>query len=168
MNEKLQAALNPPAADKAERAIVGCGFRVGDRVMQSCNNCSREVCKGDLGRVVDVDLEMQTLVIDFDGRRVTYDGAKADELALAYAARVHRARGSEYPAIVLALLARHHILLPRNLPDTAVTRARRSCVLVGSRRAIGITVQNAKVARRWSRLREPLAQGVDQAGVAGW
>lgn len=59
--------------------------------MPPCNNYNRDVCKGDLGRGVDVDLEMQTLVIDFDGRPVTYDVAEADELALAYAARVHKA-----------------------------------------------------------------------------
>jgi len=166
LNEKLQAALNPPAPDKAERAIGGRVFRVGDRVMQLRNNYARDVYNGDPGRVVNVDLEMQTLAVDFDGRPVAYDWAEADELALAYAATVHKAQGSEYPAVVLALLPRHYMLLQRNLLYTAVTRAQRLCVLVGSRRAIGMAVRNAKVARRWSGLRERLAQGVDQAGPA--
>jgi exodeoxyribonuclease V alpha subunit len=166
LNEKLQAALNPPAPGKPEKAISGRMFRVGDRVMQLRNDYGRDVYNGDVGRVVNIDLEMQTLVIDFDGATVAYDWAEADELALAYAASVHKAQGSEYPAVVLTLLPRHYMLLQRNLLYTAVTRAQRLCVVVGSRRAIGMAVRNAKVAQRWSGLREWLARGVDQAGPA--
>jgi len=166
LNEELQAALNPPAADEAKRAIGGRVFCVGDRVIQMRNNYDRDVYKGGPGRGGYVDLEMQTLVIDFDGRPVAYDWPEADKLALAYAASVHKEQGSEYPAVGLALLPRHDMLLQRNSVYTAVTRARRLCVPVGSRRAIGMAVQNAKVARRWCGLRERLAQGVDQAGPA--
>ena len=152
LNEKLQAVLNPPAPDKAEKAIGGRTLRVGDRVMQLRNNYARDVYNGDLGRVTQIDPEMQTLVVDFDGVPVAYDWADADELGHAFAASVHKAQGSEYPAVVLALLPRHYMLLQRNLLYTAVTRAQRLCVIVGSRRAIGMAVRNAKVARRWSNL----------------
>jgi exodeoxyribonuclease V alpha subunit len=134
--------------------------------MQLRNTYDRDVYNGGPGRVADVDLEMHTLVIDFDGRRVAYNWAEADALALAHAASVYKAQGSEYSAVVLALLPRHCMLMQRNLPYRAVTRARRLCVLMGSRRAIGMAVRNAKVARRWSGLRERLAQAVDQAGPA--
>ena len=160
LNEKLQVALNPPTADEAERAIGGRVFSVGDRVMQLRNNHDRDAYNGGPGRVVD--LEMQTLVINFDGRPVAYDWVEADELALAHAASVHKAQGSEYPAVGLALLPRHDMLLQRNSVYTAVTRARRLCVLVGSRRAIGMALRNAKVARRWCGLRERLGLGLDR------
>jgi len=118
------------------------------------------------GPGVDVDLEMQTLVIDFDGRPVAYDWVEADELALAYAASVHKAQGSEHPAVGLTLLPRHHMLLQRNPVCTAVTRARRLCLLLGSRRATGMALRNAKVARRCCGLGQRLAPVVDQAGPA--
>ena len=156
LNEKLQAALNPPAPDKAEKAMGGRLLRVGDRVMQLRNNYARDVYNGDLGRVRRIDLELQTLAVDFDGVLVAYDWADADELSHAFAASVHKAQGSEYPAVVLALLPRHYMLLQRNLLYTAVTRAQRLCVVVGSRRAIAMAVRNAKVARRWSNLAERL------------
>ena len=109
---------------------------------------------------------MQTLVIDFDGRPVAYDWVEADELALAYAASVHKAQGSEHPAVGLTLLPRHHMLLQRNPVCTAVTRARRLCLLLGSRRATGMALRNVKVARRCCGLGQRLAPVVDQAGPA--
>lgn len=156
LNEKLQAALNPPAQDKVEKAMGGRTLREGDRVMQLRNDYARDVYNGDLGRVTRIDLETQTMVVDFDGIAVTYDWADADELGHAFAASVHKAQGSEYPAVVLALLPRHYMLLQRNLLYTAVTRAQRLCVIVGNRRAIGMAVRNAKVAKRWSNLAERL------------
>jgi exodeoxyribonuclease V alpha subunit len=162
LNEELQVALNPPTAARAERAIGGRVFSGGERVMQLRNNHDRDASNGGPGRVVDVDLEMQTLVIDFDGSPVAYDWVEADELALAHAASVHKAQGSEYLAGGLALLPRHGMLLPRDSVCTAVTRARRLCVLVGSRRPIGMALRNAKVARRWCGLRGRLGPGLDR------
>ena len=152
LNVLLQAALNPPVAGKAERNLAGRLLRSGDRVMQIRNNYQKEVFNGDIGRVVVVDLENQTLTVDFDGKPVVYDWLEADELVHAYAVSIHKSQGSEFAAVVVPLLTQHYMMLQRNLLYTAVTRARRLCVLVGSGRAIAIAVKNAKVAQRWTGL----------------
>lgn len=156
LNENLQAVLNPAAPGKAEKTIGGRTFRVGDRVMQLRNNYNHDVYNGDIGQVTGIDLEMQRLEVNFEGTWVEYDWTELDEITHAYAASVHKVQGSEYPAIVLALLPRHYMLLQRNLLYTAVTRAQKLCVIVGSRRAIAMAVNNDKVAQRWSGLEERL------------
>ncbi len=156
LNQRLQAALNPPAPHKAERLLAGRLFRVGDRVMQLRNNYQKETFNGDIGRIVDIDLEQQRLTAEFDGRPVFYEWVEADELQHAFAVSIHKAQGSEFPAVVVPLLTRHYVMLQRNLLYTAVTRPRQLCVLVGSRRAIALAVKNASVAQRWSGLAERL------------
>lgn len=156
LNQRLQAALNPPAPNKPERALAGRLFRIGDRVMQLRNNYRKETFNGDIGRIVDLDLEQQRLTAEFDGRPVFYEWAEADELQHAFAVSIHKAQGSEFPAVVVPLLTQHYVMLQRNLLYTAVTRARQLCVLVGSRRAIALAVKNATVAQRWSGLAERL------------
>ncbi len=152
LNARLQEALNPPSPKKAERQIGGRIFRAGDRVMQIRNNYQKETFNGDIGRVTDVDLENQTLTVTFDGRPVFYEWLEADELVHAFAASIHKAQGSEFPAVVVPLLTQHYMMLQRDLLYTAITRANKLCVLVGARKAIGIAVRNAKVAQRWSGL----------------
>jgi exodeoxyribonuclease V alpha subunit len=157
LNARLQAALNPPAPGKAERQMGGRILRVGDRVMQIRNNYQKEVFNGDIGGVVDVDAESQTLTVEFDGRPVLYDWADADELQHAFAVSIHKSQGSEFPAVVVPLLTQHYVMLQRNLLYTAITRARQLCVIVGTRKAISIAVRNAAVAQRWSGLGARLA-----------
>jgi exodeoxyribonuclease V alpha subunit len=132
-------------------------LRVGDRVMQIRNNYQKETFNGDIGQIVDLDDENQTLTAEFDGRPVFYDWAEADELQHAFAVSIHKAQGSEFPAVVVPLLTQHFMMLQRNLLYTAVTRARSLCVLVGARQALGMAVRNAKVAQRWSGLGVRLA-----------
>jgi exodeoxyribonuclease V alpha subunit len=157
LNGRLQAALNPPTPGKAERQIGGRLLRVGDRVMQIRNNYQKDAFNGDIGRIVDVDVENQTLTVEFDGRPVFYDWVEADELQHAFAVSIHKAQGSEFPAVVIPLLTQHYLMLQRNLLYTAITRAKQLCVLVGTRKAIGIAVRNATVAQRWSGLAARLA-----------
>ncbi len=157
LNARLQAALNPPASGKAERQIGGRVFRVGDRVMQVRNNYQKDAFNGDIGRLAVIDLENQTLTVEFDGRPVFYDWIEADELQHAFAMSIHKAQGSEFPAVVVPMLTQHYLMLQRNLLYTAITRARQLCVLVGTRKAIGIAVRNATVAQRWSGLAVRLA-----------
>jgi len=152
LNVCLQAALNPPADSKAEKQIGGRLFRVGDRVMQLRNNYLKEVFNGDIGRVVELEAEAQTLTVNFDGRLVVYDWVELDELQHAFAASVHKAQGGEFPAVVIVLLPQHYLLLQRNLVYTAVTRARQLCVLVGSPRALAMAIKNNTVSQRWSGL----------------
>lgn len=152
LNERLQSRLNPPSPHKVERSLFGQTFRLGDRVMQMVNDYDKEVFNGDIGLVVALDPIEHTLTIDFEGRRVEYDWSEADRLVLAYAISVHKAQGSEFPAVVMPIITSHYMMLQRNLLYTAITRARQLCVLVGSRKAIGIAVRNNRVARRYTAL----------------
>ncbi len=156
LNERLQAALNPPGLGRTERVHAGRTFRTGDRVMQTRNDYDRQVFNGDQGRLVEVDLEEGLLVVSFDGRPVAYDYGQLDELVHAYAVSIHKSQGSEYPAVVVPILTQHYVMLQRNLLYTAVTRARELVVLVGDRRAIAIAVRNNRVVSRNTRLAERL------------
>jgi exodeoxyribonuclease V alpha subunit len=152
LNARLQAALNPASAQKPERRLGGQVFRTGDRVIQLRNNYNLDVYNGDVGRIERIDTVNQALHVRIDDRQVPYDWGEADELALAYAISVHKAQGSEYPAVVIPVMTTHYVMLARNLLYTAVTRARKLVVLVGTRRAIAIAVRNDKTAQRHSGL----------------
>lgn len=152
LNERLQSVLNPPGARKTEKILFGQTFRVGDKLMQTQNNYDKDVFNGDIGILESLDLVEHVLRINFDGRLVDYDWSEADQLVLAYAVSVHKAQGSEFPAVVIPLVTSHYLMLQRNLLYTAITRAKQLCVLVGSRRAISIAVHNDKVTQRNSAL----------------
>lgn len=152
LNMRLQAALNPPGPKKAERKLASRIFRVGDKLMVTRNNYDKDTFNGDIGRLTAIDLEEQTLTLSLDGRQVDYDWLEADELAHAFAVSVHKSQGAEYPAVVIPLLTQHYLMLQRNLLYTAVTRAKKLCVLVGTRKAMAMAVRNATVAERFSGL----------------
>ena len=152
LNERLQAVLNPPELKKPEKSLFGKIFRQGDKVMQTQNDYDKDVFNGDIGRVLSFNPVAHTMEVDFEGRRVTYDWTDADQLVLAYAVSVHKAQGSEFPVVVVPVITAHYMMLQRNLLYTAITRARQLCVLVGSKRAIAIAVNNNRVAQRYSAL----------------
>lgn len=152
LNTRLQLALNPENQAKPEKILFGQLYRKGDKVMQIQNNYDKDVYNGDIGSIANIDLINHELIVDFEGRRITYDFSEADQLTLAYAISVHKAQGSEFPAVVIPVLTAHYLMLQRNLLYTAVTRARQLCVLVGNRQAIGIAVKNNKVANRYTAL----------------
>jgi exodeoxyribonuclease V alpha subunit len=152
LNTVLQARLNPAGLMKAEKTLYGQTFRPGDKVMQTQNNYDKDVFNGDIGFVAAIDPINHALSVDFDGRLVAYDWSEADQIVLAYAISVHKSQGSEFPAVVIPILTSHYLMLQRNLLYTALTRARKLCVLVGSRRAIGIAVRNNRVAQRYTAL----------------
>jgi exodeoxyribonuclease V alpha subunit len=152
LNERLQAALNPPELKKPEKQLFGKTFRQGDKVMQTQNDYDKDVFNGDIGRILSFNPTAHTMEVDFEGRRVTYDWTDADQLVLAYAVSVHKAQGSEFPVVVVPVITAHYMMLQRNLLYTAITRARQLCVLVGSKRAIAIAVNNNQVAQRYSAL----------------
>ena len=158
LNERLQAALNPPGVLKPEKRLFGQTFRPGDKVMQIQNNYDKDVYNGDIGFVQMIDAIDQTLSIDYENRQVIYDWTEADQLVLAYAVSVHKSQGSEFPAVIIPLVTQHYLMLQRNLLYTAITRAKAVCVLVGSRKAIHIAVQNNKVAQRFTALDWRLTQ----------
>ncbi|MFC1896608.1 ATP-dependent RecD-like DNA helicase [Thermodesulfobacteriota bacterium] len=158
LNILLQEALNS-STDVIER--MGRAFRTGDKVMQIRNNYVKEVFNGDIGRVVSIWRKEQTLVVDFYGKLVAYGFEEIDELVLAYAISVHKAQGSEYPAVILPLTTSHYVMLQRNLLYTGLTRAKQLMILLGSRKALAIAVKNDTPSKRFSRLgqrlRAPLA-----------
>jgi exodeoxyribonuclease V alpha subunit len=150
LNADLQTALNPPSSSGLVRA--GWSFRIGDKVMQVRNDYDRDVSNGELGIVRAVDLTERQLVVGFDDRLVTYGADDLDELTLAYATTIHKAQGSEFPAVVIPVVPHHAQVLRRSLLYTAVTRASRLAVLVGSRAALSDAVGQDGTDRRWSRL----------------
>ncbi len=156
LNARLQATLNPPGAAKPERTVGGRVYRTGDRVMQIRNNYDKEVFNGDMGHINALDLEEQSLALGIDDRTVTYDFLELDELVHAYAVSIHKAQGSEFPAVVVPMLTTHYMMLQRNLLYTAVTRAQKLVVLVGSPRAIAVAVHNDRANERHSGLAERL------------
>jgi len=155
LNEALRERLNPKGPEVA-RGLVR--FRLGDRVLQTKNDYEKDVFNGDLGHIEDVDVEEGEVLVSFDGRTVAYDRTELDELAPAYAISIHKSQGSEYPAVVVPILTQHYVMLRRNLIYTALTRARRLAILIGSRRAMLLGLRNAGGDRRHTylnyRLRE--------------
>lgn len=153
LNMALQNALNPsPTA--LNRG--GYSFRQSDRVMQLRNNYDKEVFNGDLGYIESVDTEERTLMVNFEDRLVEYEASELDELTLAYATTIHKSQGSEYPIVVMPVLMTHYVMLQRNLIYTGITRAKKICVLIGSKKALSFAIRNMSVLKRNSKLKERL------------
>ena len=143
LNEALQAALNPERPGIPQKQFGSHIYRQGDKILQMRNNYDKEVFNGDGGVITSIDAEEQEVEVQLeDGRRVVYDFTELDQLALAYAVSIHKSQGSEYPVCVIPLLMQHYMLLERKLVYTAVTRARKLVVLVGSKRALAMAVKN--------------------------
>jgi len=158
LNQELQRRLNP----SPEGLRLGSReFRLRDKVMQIRNDYEKDVFNGDIGLVCDLDRARYRLAVDFDGRQVLYDRDDLDSLALAYAVSVHKAQGSEYQAVIMPLLTQHFIMLQRNLFYTALTRARKLSMVVGSAKALHIAIKNDRQVMRNSFMRERLARATD-------
>ena len=168
LNRAIQEAVNPPGPDRPERRFGEYIFRRGDRVMQVRNNydvvwkdgltSGMGVFNGDIGQVVEVDNRAELLTVDFDGRRVEYTPDMLGELEPAYAITVHKAQGSEYRAVILAVCEGAPMLLTRGVLYTAITRARELLILVGDEDVVAHMTANDRQQRRYSGLRWRLAQ----------
>ncbi len=154
LNRRLQHALNP-----AGRSTEEWKYWIGDKVMQLRNNYEKMVFNGDIGRVVDCDPADGTLTVRFDFE-IEYDRSELDEITLAYAVTVHKSQGSEFPCVVMPILTQHYIMLYRNLLYTAITRAEKLVVLVGTKRAVGIAVRSLRTDQRFSSLGERLSEAM--------
>jgi exodeoxyribonuclease V alpha subunit len=163
LNERLQAALTPAREGLAERRFGGRVYRVGDKVMQLRNNYDKGtagVFNGSVGVVTTLSLEDSELRVLLDeDEEVPYGFDELDELTHAYAVSIHRSQGSEYPCVVVPVTTSAWLMLQRNLLYTAVTRAKRMVVLVGSRRALAKAVRTQGAGRRYTALTQRLRPG---------
>ncbi len=152
LNGLLQQAVTPGRPDLPEKRFGGRVFRVGDKVTQIRNNYEKGengVFNGTVGVVTALDTDEQTLTVRTDeDEEIGYDFDELDELSHAYAMTIHRSQGSEYPAVVVPVTTSAWMMLQRNLLYTAVTRAKKLVVLVGSRKAIGQAVRTVSAGRR--------------------
>ncbi len=143
LNEKLQEVLNPAGESKGQKQYGNKLFREGDKVLQLRNNYDKQVYNGDAGLIMDISQEDQTVKVRLeDEREVEYDFGELDELTLAYAISIHKSQGSEYEVAVIPVAMGHYMLLERKLIYTAITRAKKLVVLVGSKRALAMAVRN--------------------------
>jgi exodeoxyribonuclease V alpha subunit len=160
LNQALQEALNPSNPRRIEKKLGNKIFRKGDKVMQTKNNYDKDVFNGDIGIIHGIDEVDSKIEVVIDGRFVGYDFVDAEEqLIHAYCISTHRSQGSEYPIVVMPVMTQHFMMLQRNLLYTAITRAKKMVVLVGTRKALSIAVDNNKVAERYSGLEARLKTG---------
>lgn len=163
LNGLLQQAVTPARPDLPEKRFGGRVFRVGDKVTQIRNNYEKGengVFNGTVGVVTSLDADEQRLtVLTDEDEEVVYEFDELDELAHAYAVTIHRSQGSEYPCVVIPVTTGAWMMLQRNLLYTAVTRAKKLVVLVGSRKALGQAVRTVSAGRRCTALRFRLSGG---------
>ena len=157
LNRRLQEILNPPAKGKAQLGTAESAkiLRLGDKVMQTRNNYTKNVFNGDIGFITAVEADHITVYFSED-LSADYEKSELNELQLAYAMSVHKSQGSEYPVVLLPLVPGHHVMLQRNLLYTAVTRAKRQVVLLGSKAALNTAVENDRTRTRYTLLAERL------------
>ena len=159
LNAELQLRLNGPSEPKITR--FGSTFAPGDKVIQRVNNYDKDVFNGDIGRIVKIDLEASQVIVDYDGKSVEYEFGELDEVSLAYAASIHKAQGSEYPAVVIPLTTQHYRLLERNLVYTGVTRGKKLVILIAQPKALAMAVRNQQSTRRVTNLMARLHRSDD-------
>lgn len=180
LNQALQEALNPISQQGTPGSYgtfgyggadsvpflrhAGMQFRQRDKVMQIRNNYDKEVFNGDIGIISFVDTQNRTLIVDFDGRNVSYDISELDELVLAYATTIHKSQGSEYPIVVMPVLMNHYVMLQRNLIYTGITRAKKILVIVGTRKALSYAVHHVTVTKRNTMLAVRIRRVMDSKG----
>ena len=168
LNKRLQAALNPPSRQKTEIKTFLYTFRVGDKVMQTKNDYEIDwkkgdergagIFNGDIGVITRLNRLLGEIEIDFDGRVAVYNTGMLENLELAYAATVHKSQGSEFDAVILPILGGYDKLYFRNLLYTAVTRAKKLLVIVGSKNRLEFMVKNNRRMNRYTCLRQMLCE----------
>ncbi|MBS0651008.1 MAG: ATP-dependent RecD-like DNA helicase [Verrucomicrobia bacterium] len=151
LNVTLQKNLNPSPTPLFR---MGKCLHVGDKVMQVRNNYEKEVYNGDVGKIIAIDLTDQQIKVSYDGKIVEYEFLELDEVVLAYAVSIHKYQGSECPCVIIPVHTTHFKMLYKNLLYTGITRGKKLVVIVGTKKALAIAVNNADVQRRYTGLRQ--------------
>ena len=128
--------------------------------MQIRNNYDKFVFNGDIGVITEINTECQKIFVNFGQRNLEYDFAEINELILSYAISIHKSQGSEFQAVIIPIFMQHFILLQRNLIYTAITRAKKLCILIGEPRAIAMGIKNNKGVKRNTFLKEFLTSNL--------
>ncbi len=157
MNAHLQAIINPVSKSGPGILIFGQEFRPFDRVMQIKNNYDKNVFNGDIGYVKAVDTGNRALSVVFGETEHLYKAGELDQLTLSYAISIHKSQGSEFEAVTIPIFTQHFVMLSRPLIYTAVTRAKKLCIVVGQTRAFAIAIKNAKTSNRKTYLADLLS-----------
>jgi len=160
LNSDLQQHLNPDS-HKPQIQYSGTIFKVGDRIMQIRNNYDKHVFNGDTGVIEGIDTSARTITVDFMGIAASYEYSELDELVLAYAVSIHKSQGSEYDAVIIPIFMQHFILLQRNLLYTAITRAKKLCIIIGDPKAIAMAIRNNKGSIRLTFLKAFLTSEIE-------
>ena len=155
LNRVLQAGLNP---NPFLMRTAGLDLKIGDKVMHLKNDYRKAVFNGDSGTVADIDTKNKMVCVDFDGILVDYHADELTDLTLAYAITIHKSQGSEYACVIVPIATEHRAMLQRNLLYTAITRGKQLVVVVGSRRAIQMALDNDRPRQRSSSLALRLRQ----------
>lgn len=144
LNQELQNILNAGGEEASQIIRFGVTYKVRDRVMQIKNNYDKFVFNGDFGTIQKIDREDQKMIILFGNREHEYDFSELNEITLAYAISIHKSQGSEFDAVIIPIFMQHFMLLQRNLLYTAITRAKKLCVLLGQTKAVAVAINNNK------------------------
>lgn len=159
LNGRLQEALNPAHQTKKEWKVKKVTFRVGDKVIQTKNDYSKDVFNGDVGMIKDITQmtndegeRVDVLVCDFMGKEVVYTKEELTHLQLAYAITIHKSQGGQAPIVIIPVSTSHYVMLARNLIYTGMTRAEERLVFIGTKRAMNIAIKNNKISQRNTRL----------------
>ena len=162
LNEKIQSVIHQKG--KAQFEFGNRNFKSGDKVMQIINNYDKNVYNGDTGFIIHIDSKGKEFDVNYEGNVVSYAFNEADQIVLAYAVTIHKSQGSEFPAVIVPCLTSHFIMLQRNLLYTAITRAKKLLILIGSKKALGIAISNFRLEPRYSgflyRLKENNKQNI--------
>lgn len=153
LNAELQNVLNPSSVTIVRGGRI---FKLNDKVMQTRNNYEKDVYNGDIGKIVAIDQEDQEITVRYDSGEIKYAYSELDEIVHAYCISCHKSQGSEYPAVIIPIITQHYMLLQRNLLYTAVTRAKKLVVLVGTKKALSMAIHNNKIQHRYTYLRQRL------------
>lgn len=146
LNQDLQILLNPQ--ERPSIQIANTIFKEGDRVMQIRNNYDKAVFNGDCGTIEALDMVERIMHVRYFERLVEYEFGELNELVLAYTLSIHKSQGSEYAAVIIPLFMQHFMLLQRNLVYTAITRAKRLCIIIGQPKAVAMALANNKMMKR--------------------